>query len=474
MLDRLRTESFTARRLARRVGWRTTPLRPAPPPAPISVKLELTWRCNLRCGFCYTDSPRHTLARTPDLPDEAWLSLAEQAVELGVVETVLTGGEPLLRRELVLHLVDRLSAAGVSLILNTNGWFVDSEVAARLAGPGALQVYVSIDGATPQLHDAGRGVPGSWRRALRAVHVLLEHGVNVGVVHVLTPRNQDTLGDFLEQMWLLGVPTVRVTPVVPIGAAARGERWSIDRRRLRRTIDRFHARRGGDMRVIRQPGSALALAVHDELAPASLLVRPGGAVLADSLHPFSYGHALDDGLAECWERVRAGWRQPEVSGWARSLGSTGDLARAEVVPYLDSEVPASGTKAAGPGGRGAPVPVAAPVAEVGGREALAAARAELLALALRRRYRHGPVRSGHDGRARIVYRTDSGERTRLNPTGAATLDALADGTLGDAVDRLAGRHPEVPRDRLTGDVVAVARSLAAQGVIVPAGSVRAA
>jgi MoaA/NifB/PqqE/SkfB family radical SAM enzyme len=468
MLERLRAESFTARRLADRVGWRAVPPRPEPPPAPLEVKLEVTWRCNLRCGFCYTDSPRHTLAHTSDLPDEAWLEIADQAMELGVMEAVVTGGEPLLRRELALDLVDRLRAGGVGVILNTNGWFVDGEVATRLAAAAPVQVYVSVDGATPQLHDAGRGVPGSWRRAVGAVQTLLEHDVGVGVVHVLTPRNQHRLGDFLEQMWLLGVSTVRVTPVVPIGAAARGERWAIDRRRLRRAVERFHARRGGAVRVIQQPGNAVALAVHDEVAPATMVVRPGGAVLADSLHPFSYGHALDEGLAECWRRVRAGWRSPEVSGWAHSLRRAGDLAKADVVPYLDSELPAAGAQPAVSGGRDAPVPAPTGVDGADDRQALAAARTELLALTLRRRYRLGPVRCGHDGRNRIVRRTDTGSRASLNPTAACALDALSDGTLADAVEAVARRHPEVSRDRVVGDVMGVARSLSAQGLIVPA------
>ena len=69
----------------------------------MGAKLELTHACNLRCGFCYTDSPRHTLLRTPDLPDEAWHRIAIEAADLGVIELVLTGGEPFLRRDLVLE-----------------------------------------------------------------------------------------------------------------------------------------------------------------------------------------------------------------------------------------------------------------------------------------------------------------------------------------------------------------------------------
>ncbi len=100
-------------------------VRQVAPERPVGAKLELTHACNLRCGFCYTDSPRHTLARTPELADEDWHRIAEQAIDLGVIEAVLTGGEPLLRRELLLELIDRFEAAGVGMSLNTNGWFVD-------------------------------------------------------------------------------------------------------------------------------------------------------------------------------------------------------------------------------------------------------------------------------------------------------------------------------------------------------------
>src|SRR5918999_6033574 len=122
-MQALIAESYRLRRLAWRVGWRPRRIRTEPPERPVGAKLELTHACNLRCGFCYTDSPRHTLQRTPDLSDEAWLAVADQAADLGVIEVVLTGGEPMLRPELVFELLERLERRGIGLTLNTNGWF---------------------------------------------------------------------------------------------------------------------------------------------------------------------------------------------------------------------------------------------------------------------------------------------------------------------------------------------------------------
>jgi MoaA/NifB/PqqE/SkfB family radical SAM enzyme len=229
------------RRLAYRMGVEPHNPRPVAPERPVGVKLELTYSCNLRCGFCYTDSPRRTLERPAELSDDAWRAVADDAIALGVIEAVVTGGEPFLRHELTLDLLERLTTGGVATCLNTNGWFVDEAVADRLAALHHLRVHVSLDGPTPEVHDRARGVPGSWRRAVQALALLLERGVRVQVVHVPTPDNAGTLPDLIEQMWLLGVPSLRISPVVSIGAAGRGGRgawpggsWNASSRRLAR------------------------------------------------------------------------------------------------------------------------------------------------------------------------------------------------------------------------------------------------
>ena len=146
---RLLEESFTAHRVARRLGraprGRT---REQPPELPVGVKLELTYHCNLRCGFCYTDSPRHTAERTPEMGKDDWLRIADECLELGAVEAVITGGEPLLSPDVTLAVIDRLAAGGVGVTLNSNGWFVDEAMAARLGEVPGLHVHVSLDGVT--------------------------------------------------------------------------------------------------------------------------------------------------------------------------------------------------------------------------------------------------------------------------------------------------------------------------------------
>jgi MoaA/NifB/PqqE/SkfB family radical SAM enzyme len=472
ILSRVREESFAVRRLARRTGRMTPSPVAAVPERPLGVKLEMTYACNLRCGFCYTDSPRHTVARTPEMSDEDYREVCRQIIDLGVIEAVVTGGEPFLRRELTLDTVGRLTAAGVGVTLNTNGWFVDDAVADRLAAMRGLHAHVSVDGATPAAHDASRGMPGSWRRAIAALDRLLERGVPVVVVHVLTPDNEDELDDFLEQMWVLGVPLVRVTPVLPLGNAARtgGAEWGVDRDRMRRTVDSFAERRGGAMRVIAQAGTGQQIAVREDLPPGSMLVRPDGRVRLDSVHPFAFGHALEDGLEHCWQRIREEWDAPRIAEWADSIGSTTGFSDADVVPYLDDEVEIDAPAPTREERRTVmelPVAPRVPVA-ADGEEQLEDCQAKVRGMALARPYRVGPVRMAGGSVERFVRRTDTGRVTRLNATAAAVMDALDGGAPADAVAALSLAHPAVKPSTIEDDVLAVIRTLVGQGVVFPA------
>jgi MoaA/NifB/PqqE/SkfB family radical SAM enzyme len=437
-----------------------------PPTSPVGVKLELTHACNLRCGFCYTDSPRHTLARTPELSDDDWLAIVDEAIELGALEAVVTGGEPLLRRDLALAAIERLEAAGVGTTLNTNGWFVDDAVADRLAACRGLSVFISLDGATSATHDASRGVPGGWARGVAAMDRLLARDVPVRVVHVVTPDTEPETEALLELGWHLGVTSVQMTPVVPTGAAARGGEWQVDTPRLRRIAEHAGERWPG-MPVLIRTGSLTDGMAATRRTPLGLLVRPTGAVRIESVNPFAFGNARRDGLLACWERIVEDFDAPELMAWDRKLGVMGDYAKAPVVPYLDDDVPAdspSTTAAAHAAALAAPIPAKSQAREPGPYAQVEGAHAHARKLGRRRRYRRGAVRMSGE-HVRIPA---TGTISHLNSTALAVLEACSPGSPGDAVDTLVARYPNEPRARIERDVRQTVRSLAARGILRPA------
>lgn len=441
-----------------------------PPEAPVGVKLELTHRCNLKCPFCYTDSPRHTRALSADLSDDDWRSVVADAIDVGVVEAVITGGEPLLRKALSLELLTTLSNAGVGTTLNTNGWFVDEALADRLLTIEGLQVNISLDGATPELHDGARGGAGSWARAVAAADRLLARGVRVRMIHVVTPANVAHIDDVLEHAWLLGVGSMRVTRVGMLGAAARGGAWDVDSRSLFAAVDRFRGRRGCTMPVNVNTASAASLAALEDVAPAALLVRPSGAVLIDSLKPFRFGTAPAESLRECWDRIASTWPHPEVVQWANAIATSSGIGRSDHVPYRDDEVEIVTAPERVPPGRvvadsSIPSLAAARPASID----LEGARRTIVELAVARRYRHARVRfTGSGGQGRYVRVVEDGRTCRLNETAARVMDTCRDGAPVGAVELLAGRHPAVPRAAIEADVVASVRSLVDRKILLPA------
>lgn len=362
----------------------------------------------------------------------------------------------------------RLAGAGLGVTLNTNGWFIDDRVAARLAEVPGLHVHISIDGPGPELHDASRGVPGSWRRAIGALDALIRHGVAVHVVSVITAANLDGVEPTLEQLRVLGVTSIRVTRVIEIGAAAREGGWRVPTNRLERTVAAFNARYEDVDAVTIQDGEGGAALIRAGRAPGALLVRPNGIVRTDSLNPFSFGHAIDDGLDACWERVREHWRDPEVARWKGSIAAPTDLANADLVAYLDDEVEVGGAQvkpAADPRSAKLPRPAGAGAMA---KAAIADPSAHIERLALGRRYRSGEVRAAGAPERRLLRRLSDGRIWRLNRSASIVFDALANGTPADAEARLSEAYPGVAAERLRADALDVTRTFARHGLALPA------
>jgi hypothetical protein len=397
--------------------------------------------------------------------------VVRQSLELGIVEAVVTGGEPFLRKKLTLDVIEDLARAGVGVTLNTNGWFVDEEVARRLGALRGVTAHVSLDGARAGLHDGSRGVPGSWRRAVEGIDRLLGAGVGVCVVHVVTPSNAAAVPDFLEQMWTLGVPWVRVTPVVVTGAAARGGDWQVSYRALQDAVAEFENRRGEVMRIVLQPGTAGGISLQGRAAPGSYLVRPNGDVRPDSMRPFSFGNAARDGVAACWEAIRSDWNDERINRWADSMKRPEDLAKSDLVAYLDDEIPVaggSGTDNPRPAsGRDASVPEPTAPRRVDPAQELREAEEKVRDLAGARRYRHVPLRWTGSPRQRFVRLAGDGTYLRLNESGGVVMDALDGGTLADAAGALRRRY-EIGESRARDDAVATTRELLRRGVVMAA------
>lgn len=140
---------------------------------PIEVMIELTQRCNLRCRHCYIDDFGTANLLTTGRVRELLAELAD----LGTLVLGLSGGEALLRPDL-LEIAGAARGHGFELHLLTNATLVDERIAAGLA-PLHPRVHVSFYSHEETTFDAIAGTPGTFRRVVRGVRLLIRHGVDV-------------------------------------------------------------------------------------------------------------------------------------------------------------------------------------------------------------------------------------------------------------------------------------------------------
>jgi radical SAM protein with 4Fe4S-binding SPASM domain len=153
-----------------------------------SVSWNLTQRCNLECAHCYMSAHAGADTRGELSTGECRRVIDEIARVNPNVFLILTGGEPLLRRDLF-EVAGYASAKGFTTVLGTNGVLLREREAQRMREHGVLGASISLDSTDRVKHDAFRRLPGSWDGAVRATKVLTDAGLDFSLHMSVTDWN---------------------------------------------------------------------------------------------------------------------------------------------------------------------------------------------------------------------------------------------------------------------------------------------
>jgi radical SAM protein with 4Fe4S-binding SPASM domain len=166
---------------------------------PVLSEVAVTYRCNLSCRFCYASCSCHAGASDNEMStEEIRRVFGVIRRDAQVPSTSLTGGEPMLRGD-IFDLVKAAKDAGLRVNLITNATLVTSSAARWLHDAGLDSAQVSLEGTTPETHDALTGVPGSFEDSLAGLRHLRDVGV---AVHTNTTANRRNLSE------LTGLPAL--------------------------------------------------------------------------------------------------------------------------------------------------------------------------------------------------------------------------------------------------------------------------
>lgn len=238
---------------------------------PFTVAWEITRACALACIHCRAEAqPR---PHPDELTTAEAMRLIDDIAELNPPVLVITGGDPLMRRD-VFSIVERAVDRGLRVSISpTTTALATRDRLERLRDLGVQMVHVSVDGADEATHDAFRGVPGTFARAMATLDALRDLGVGVQVGTTLARHNLHQLPEMAALMEQHGVRVWNVFYLVPTGRAKadlmitteeaeQSWRWLVDLSRrapftvrttaapqFRRTMMMSVDREGGAMRL---------------------------------------------------------------------------------------------------------------------------------------------------------------------------------------------------------------------------------
>lgn len=167
---------------------------------PYVVSWNLTYRCNLACEHCYLDAGPGKV-KTPafsdrsELPTEECFRIADQIAAFAPeAVTILTGGEPLLRRDIV-EIIRHAAGKGLWVVVGTNGVKITENLARILRAEGVRGLALSLDALDPERHDAFRRVRGAWANTVEGAKILTRAGLPFIVQTTVGAHNRGELAE---------------------------------------------------------------------------------------------------------------------------------------------------------------------------------------------------------------------------------------------------------------------------------------
>lgn len=186
---------------------------------PFSITLDLTSACNLACPYCSAEAGA---AHPEELTVDDLVPFVEQAKKLKPSPIAMNGGEPLLKKDMVLYMLEELSPVKeIALTIFTNGTLITKDYAQQLYDAGLRICRVSVDGHTENLHDKIRG-KGNFKKTVQGIQYLRELGIHVDAIAVISTINYPYLHE-IKNFFHHTADSSSVVPVAPYGRAFGSE-----------------------------------------------------------------------------------------------------------------------------------------------------------------------------------------------------------------------------------------------------------
>jgi radical SAM protein with 4Fe4S-binding SPASM domain len=299
------------------------------PAAPLHVVWLATQACRLSCVHCSSN------AGGPGRNELSTLEAArliDDLADAGVVDFAISGGEPLLRRDVV-DLVRHAKDRGLAVGLGSSGLGLRRHLA-RLAATGLDRLQVSVDGTREQ-HDTLRRYPGLHALALSTIRDAIAAGLRVTMCCTINARNHDSLEHVISAALECGVERVNFSRFVPTGRGTAALDLSADE--WRAAIERCHTLQNayaGRVQIVTHLAQMILLEPALGTVPGFAGCQAGrgqaciaadGSVWPCVMLPIAVGNVRQRSFADIWrsaELIRALADRSRLEGGCRTCGVT--------------------------------------------------------------------------------------------------------------------------------------------------------
>ena len=183
--------------------------------SPFLAIWEVTQSCDLACKHCRAAA--QPIAHPDELTHAEGKALIDQIAAMHVPIFVFTGGDPLKRKD-VFELIRYAASKGVQVAVTPSATpLLTREAIFKMKEAGLVRLGISLDGSTPEIHDAFRGLPGAWARTIQAIEWANEAGIPIQVHTTVSRHNVNDLDNLCNLFEKLAIVMWNVFFLVPVG-----------------------------------------------------------------------------------------------------------------------------------------------------------------------------------------------------------------------------------------------------------------
>lgn len=292
--------------------------------SPLDVQIELTEACNQTCRHCYNYWRQgNTQEAHGELARDSFINILRQIHSAKVGTITLTGGEPMLRKDLLFDVVYESNRLGIDTGLNSNGCLIKDLDAKTLDRNGLSHALISVLGPE-EVHNFIAGPRGSFQGTINGIKNLVNAGIDVAVNMPISKINLHAINETAKLINDIGIKKFCSGPVIPscksnIPLCLSAEECKMCLRELMKAGSEYSLHidvleplarclfsPGDEKEFVRFFGNRICSAAVSSCAISSKgEMRP--CIHSDVI----YGNVLPENFLDVWEKMKD-WSSPEI------------------------------------------------------------------------------------------------------------------------------------------------------------------